>query len=384
MEPESRRSPAAVIAGPGARAGRSAAAEPSLPAWSRSLLDTSGSVGRAGPGPGARPRAGRPGAACPRAARSRSSPSTTSRGSCCRGPSSPDEVARAPWGAARGAAATRRCTTRSTTPAATCATRPARARRSSSSRTARDEDSALDLDDGLASRRRRGSPCSRSAWARSEERVLRRIAKLTGGEYLPRGARHGAARSRRASRGADGGGAGRRPPASPARRHARRPTPPARPRPAPPRRAAAGWPRLAVRAARRVVVGGLASRRGRRGSSLACERALRAPHRRACAAARGAHATPTTLTSRTSRPPCSTRMNSTEEYLEKTVTLQRAAGAHHHPRARRRASSFELERGDRARRIGRAKANDIVLKDVAVSSEHCRIRPEDGRFVSTT
>ena len=32
--------------------------------------------------------------------------------------------------------------------------------------------------------------------------------------------------------------------------------------------------------------------------------------------------------------------------------------------------------------LGRAKVNDIVLNaDVAVSSEHCRIRPEEGGFV---
>jgi hypothetical protein len=31
--------------------------------------------------------------------------------------------------------------------------------------------------------------------------------------------------------------------------------------------------------------------------------------------------------------------------------------------------------------IGRAKANDIVLDDVSVSAQHCRIRYESGRFV---
>jgi pSer/pThr/pTyr-binding forkhead associated (FHA) protein len=31
--------------------------------------------------------------------------------------------------------------------------------------------------------------------------------------------------------------------------------------------------------------------------------------------------------------------------------------------------------------LGGYKANDLVLDDVAVSSQHCRIRPEDGRFV---
>jgi pSer/pThr/pTyr-binding forkhead associated (FHA) protein len=31
--------------------------------------------------------------------------------------------------------------------------------------------------------------------------------------------------------------------------------------------------------------------------------------------------------------------------------------------------------------VGRARANDIVLEDVAVSSQHCRIRLEQGHFV---
>lgn len=31
--------------------------------------------------------------------------------------------------------------------------------------------------------------------------------------------------------------------------------------------------------------------------------------------------------------------------------------------------------------VGRARANDIVVDDVAVSSQHCRIRPEQGRLV---
>jgi len=31
--------------------------------------------------------------------------------------------------------------------------------------------------------------------------------------------------------------------------------------------------------------------------------------------------------------------------------------------------------------IGRARANDVVLDDSSVSSQHCRVRPEQGRFV---
>jgi pSer/pThr/pTyr-binding forkhead associated (FHA) protein len=73
------------------------------------------------------------------------------------------------------------------------------------------------------------------------------------------------------------------------------------------------------------------------------------------------------------------RMNVTEEYLEKTVTLRprpilsitRGADA---------GQVVELSEST-ATSVGRAKANDLVVNDVAVSSQHCRIRPEDGRFV---
>ena len=73
------------------------------------------------------------------------------------------------------------------------------------------------------------------------------------------------------------------------------------------------------------------------------------------------------------------RMSSTEEYLEKTVTLRenpvltvtRGPGT---------GQVFDL-RHQAATSIGRAKANEVVIDDVSVSSEHCRIRPEDGHFV---
>ena len=72
-------------------------------------------------------------------------------------------------------------------------------------------------------------------------------------------------------------------------------------------------------------------------------------------------------------------MSSTEEYLEKTVTLRerpvltitRGPGV---------GQVFELGK-QAAMSIGRAKANEVVVNDVSVSSEHCRIRPEDGHFV---
>ena len=72
-------------------------------------------------------------------------------------------------------------------------------------------------------------------------------------------------------------------------------------------------------------------------------------------------------------------MNRTEEYLEKTVTLRerpvltvtRGPGA---------GEVYELK-GRAPLSIGRAKANEVVVNDLSVSSEHCRIRPEEGRFV---
>jgi pSer/pThr/pTyr-binding forkhead associated (FHA) protein len=73
------------------------------------------------------------------------------------------------------------------------------------------------------------------------------------------------------------------------------------------------------------------------------------------------------------------RMDMTEEYLEKTVTLREdpvltiTAGPG-------TGMVFSLSRTGTTS-IGRAKANDVVLGDISTSSQHCRIRPEQGAFV---
>jgi pSer/pThr/pTyr-binding forkhead associated (FHA) protein len=73
------------------------------------------------------------------------------------------------------------------------------------------------------------------------------------------------------------------------------------------------------------------------------------------------------------------RMNITEEYLEKTVTLRESpALVVTHGVA---VGQMLLLNPEVTTSIGRAKANDIVLEDLSVSSQHCRVRPEDGRFV---
>jgi pSer/pThr/pTyr-binding forkhead associated (FHA) protein len=68
-----------------------------------------------------------------------------------------------------------------------------------------------------------------------------------------------------------------------------------------------------------------------------------------------------------------------QEDLQKTMLLQEkpvlvvTGGA-------RLGQIFTLSRGSTIS-LGRARANDVVLDDVAVSSQHCRIRPEGDRFV---
>ena len=72
-------------------------------------------------------------------------------------------------------------------------------------------------------------------------------------------------------------------------------------------------------------------------------------------------------------------MNITEEYLEKTVTLrERPVLAVTHGADAGQVVPLSPEA---TTSMGRAKANDIVLEDVSVSSQHCRVRPEQGRFV---
>ena len=73
------------------------------------------------------------------------------------------------------------------------------------------------------------------------------------------------------------------------------------------------------------------------------------------------------------------RLDETEEYLDKTITLRErpVLAITSGPGA---GELFELNQAT-AISIGRARANDIVLKDVSISGQHCRIRPEQGGFV---
>jgi Mg-chelatase subunit ChlD len=227
----------------------------------------------------------------------------------------------------------------------------------------RDEDSAVELADGLAVAQQAGIPVFAVGVGRVEERVMRRVAKLTGGQYTPlRSARAGMIAARitsaeevpAASRPrADGSGAvaaGFRGAGS---------SPAAGPPPVgePARQANGARPLVWIATAIALLLAGAALlRRRRRAVEVAEPMPDDGP-------------APTLLE----------RMSSTEEYLEKTVTLRerpvltitRGPGV---------GQVFELG-NQAAMSIGRAKANEVVVNDVSVSSEHCRIRPEDGQFV---
>jgi FHA domain/von Willebrand factor type A domain len=267
----------------------------------------------------------------------------------------------------------------------------------------KDEGSTLDLEDGLRAAMER-FPVFTVGVGRVQERILRRIAKLTGGDYVAIAAARSEILSAsivRAALGAGDVGAGA--PAAPAGAVA------------PAGQAAAGT-RSATRAVSGrpgplwIGVGGVVflaamvglvalRRRGRprcpscnfevasalgpctycsaeanaRVAEAAAER--RATNtRRATPARRVPAADPTALS-----PTMLERLNNTEEFLEKTVTLREQpvlviTGG---PGSGRVFSLSDLS----ATSLGRARANDIVLEDIAVSNEHCRIRLEDGAFV---
>jgi hypothetical protein len=229
----------------------------------------------------------------------------------------------------------------------------------------RDENSALNLDDGLGDARDSGIPIFTIGIGKAEERVLRRIAKLTGGEYTPVGA---ADASQLATRILAIGA----PEALP--EPTRAPPPTTAPAPEPARgRTALGLVLIGATLLAVVLVLML----------LAARRAPATP-------ATGTREIPV-ATERLPRPRLEspvddgysptlmTRLDTGEESLEKTMTfvekpmlvVQGGPLSGHF---------FVLKR-ETTTAVGRARANDVVLDDVAVSSQHCRIRHEEGDFV---
>lgn len=240
----------------------------------------------------------------------------------------------------------------------------------------KDEDSSLELVDGLRLAVQEGIPVFALGVGKVEERVLRRIAKLSGGEYLParqasaaglaarmmeRASQQDAAASTAAApRLGVPATTGAATSSSPAANTAEASVS---------RQRNLGWLLLILGlVASGAAAVGYARRRGRSPRCPTCRRPL-ADTLSPCAFCAADVLSPTVLA----------RLSVTEEYLDKTVTLRErpVLVVNRGPAAGR---VYELNL-DSATCIGRARVNDIVLDDVAVSGEHCRIRAETGGFV---
>lgn len=253
-----------------------------------------------------------------------------------------------------------------------------------------DENSALNLEDGLRVATDAQIPVfAIGVGPRPEERVLRRIAKLTGGEYVAFGRAKGAdlaalivagpAAAGAAAEGAVSAGAGLA--ASAEKGTSARASATASGTVSPGTRghspvvgktlvASAGPARaLWIAVLLTAITAGAALLLARR-------------HARAVPARIPTRALPTVPVPPLDpdlSPTVLARMNTTEEYLERTITLQerpvlaitRGPGA---------GQVYNLSETS-ATSIGRSRANDIQVEDVAISGQHCRVRAEEGGFV---
>jgi hypothetical protein len=257
-----------------------------------------------------------------------------------------------------------------------------------------DEDSAVDLEDGLRLAETARIPVYTIGVGKVQEKSLRRIAKLTGGEYLPIAKATGTALARsiaasleRASEPAAATGVATPPglsAASPVPTLAARPTAAPPPVTTPPERATTRprwpWMLLGGLALAGVVLGVVASRRGRDARCPTCQRPLAHPFAACPSCAAGtAGDGPATVKGADLSATMVTKLHATDESLDKTITL-RDRPVLNVTKGLGTGRVFELNL-DTSTSLGRARANDVVLEDVAVSSEHCRVRWEEGRFV---
>ena len=268
----------------------------------------------------------------------------------------------------------------------------------------RDENSALKIEDGLKVAEDSHIPVYVVGVGQVDERVLRRIAKLTGGEYYPPGSGTASILASRIAAGpaapeVTGEQPAGRASSAPSRDVAARPVAPRTLVPAAVAAAASRrelwWIGLAVGLVAAVALGWTALGQRSRPRCATCRRPL-ADRLSECAFCSREPATaPPPFRSRASpdaKPtdrtivgdPASTVLArvgpGTEEYLEKTIVL-RERPVLSVTRGPGMGLVYEVKTSAPTS-LGRAKVNDIVLnEDVAVSSEHCRIRPEDGKFV---
>ena len=237
----------------------------------------------------------------------------------------------------------------------------------------RDENSALNLEDGLAVAQQAGIPVFCVGVGQIEERVLRRIAKLTGGAYMPSAHATGALLASQIAAAS---------PRTPtARATASVSVPSAPPTTAPSATAPPASPKTAIAAPTpRWAVGGLVAVIATAAALLALRRREAGPARpaRGKESAKGSEGSQRADPSGSSSTVLS-RLDAGEENLDKTLVI-RESPVLEVTKGPGSGLVFELSWRS-AVSLGRARANDIVLDDVAISSQHCRIRPENGSFV---
>lgn len=253
----------------------------------------------------------------------------------------------------------------------------------------RDEGSAVNLDDGLDVAEEARIRVFTVGVGRPDEKVLRRIAKLTGGDYVPAARANAATLAARIradwpaaiAQDAAPGPAARPPDSRAAPPSAHAATGPAARAGSP---APTSFPWLLAAALLALGLGGVWMMTRRSKARPRCARCGRPLADVLASCAFCAEPEPSAMADLPTAksdlsPTVLARLNVTEEYLDQTVSLQecpvlsitRGQGA---------GRTFELSRAT-ALSVGRARANDVVLEDVAVSSQHCRIRPESGGFV---
>jgi Inner membrane component of T3SS, cytoplasmic domain/von Willebrand factor type A domain len=253
----------------------------------------------------------------------------------------------------------------------------------------RDTGSALSVEDGLKVAQEMSIPVFCVGVGRVEERVLRRVAKLTAGEYAPVAETTGGALANRILSAAEAVA----PPASASpspsetgRSTSASPAPAAVPSSASTIPGTQGslttrvLPPLLLVLAGVVVAALLVAVRAQRSRVTQS-----APTRRPAAPTRppggrpvgSSH--PTGLSSEGNPETVFARLEMDNETVERTVfmrevpVLEITAGP-------AKGGVFPLS-SESATSVGRARANDIALEDEAISAQHFRIRPEEGRFV---
>jgi FHA domain/von Willebrand factor type A domain len=231
----------------------------------------------------------------------------------------------------------------------------------------RDERSAVVLEDGLTVAQQTRIPVYCVGVGRVEERVLRRIAKLTEGQYHPGVVASAAEIAREILESPEAPASSSSPIApAPATPLATLAAASADPLPAPPRTSIPPVVWAAVGFVLLAVAGSLLLLATRSRPAASAARLSRGPR-------------PDPQPDDSSPLTMIAPLDVSQEDLQKTMLLQEkpvlvvTGGA-------RLGQIFTLSRGSTIS-LGRARANDVVLDDVAVSSQHCRIRPEGDRFV---